>query len=60
MKELTCPNCNTIIHVNDSVRDVICERCLASTGKTFIMIESSDIKKAKNLGDGFFERVEND
>lgn len=60
MKELKCPNCDTVIQVNDTARDVICERCLASTGKQFIMSESPDIGKYRNIGDGFFEKVEND
>lgn len=56
MKEVKCPNCGLIINVKDTARDVICNKCLETTGKTFIMVESTDDNKYRYLGDGLFER----
>jgi DNA-directed RNA polymerase subunit RPC12/RpoP len=58
MKEVKCPNCGTIVNVKDTARDVVCPKCLDTTGKTFIMIESPDAKvSTRYLGDGLFERL---
>lgn len=56
MKEIKCPNCGLTINVKDTAKDVVCNKCLELTGKTFIMIESSDNDNYRYLGDGLFER----
>ncbi len=59
MKEVQCPNCGITINVRETARDVVCNKCLDSTGKTFIMTESPDLKsQTRYLGDGLFERVD--
>ena len=59
MKEVQCPNCGLTINVSENARDVVCNKCLEATGKTFIMTESPDTKnQTRYLGDGLFERVD--
>lgn len=57
MIDIQCPNCNTILNVQHNKALVVCKKCLVETGKKFIMVESEDSPKIRNLGDGFFEKV---
>jgi hypothetical protein len=56
MSELECPNCNTVLIGQKKKENVICKKCLESTGKRFIMVEQKDSQQYDNLGDGFFEK----
>ena len=56
MFTLECPNCSTFLTDQRNKERVVCKKCLEATGKRFIMIESSDTPKHKNMGDGFFQR----
>lgn len=54
--EIMCPNCETVVEVTASnKKDVVCPKCLASSGKRFIMIEHLN-DSVKNMGDGFFTK----
>lgn len=55
MITLKCPNCNSIIDVRSNNGNNICRNCLNNHGKSFIMVESSNNSKPRNIGDGFFE-----
>jgi hypothetical protein len=57
MIDLECPNCKCLITVADGLRkSVYCTKCLESSGKAYIMVESNQIlKKPRNLGGGLFE-----
>lgn len=57
MKEVKCPNCSRILNVKETAKEVVCQKCLDDYSKSFIMIESPDVKKSHtNLGGGFFEK----
>lgn len=59
MKEVQCPNCGLALNVRDTAHDVVCNKCLETTGKTFIMQESQDTQnKTRYLGDGLFETID--
>lgn len=56
MSEIQCPNCETVLEVKTNKAQIICKKCLESTGKRFIMVESSNNDNITNLGDGFFTK----
>ncbi len=56
MNELQCPNCNTVLTGQKNKEMVVCKKCLETTGKRFIMTETTDSLRYKNLGDGFFQK----
>ena len=55
MKEVKCPNCETVVEVSHNAEKVICPNCLANHQKQYIMIESDSTKNFRYLGEGFFE-----
>ena len=55
MKEVKCPNCDTIVEVSSTAEKVFCPNCLANHQKQFIMIESDSNRSFRYMGDGFFE-----
>lgn len=58
MNELQCPNCNTILTGQKSKEKVVCKKCLETLGKRFIMTETNESARYKNMGDGFFQKDE--
>ena len=56
MSEIKCPNCNSVLDVNNKATKVVCKKCLQETGKRFIMIETNSNQDIQNLGDGFFSK----
>lgn len=55
MIELVCPNCKRSIRVKEGGGEQICPKCLESYGVSYIMVESKNVKKPRNLGGGLFE-----
>ena len=55
MVEVKCPNCSKILEVQHNKKAIVCQNCLTTTGKEFIMVEQRDCQY-KNLGGGFFEK----
>lgn len=58
MIDLQCPNCECVLNVQKNKERVVCPKCLAESGKRFIMIESNDNPGYHNLGDGLFQKEE--
>lgn len=55
MSERKCPNCDSVVEIKDSHKLIACPKCLHTTGKRFIMVETKSSPKVENMGDGFFQ-----
>ena len=56
MIDLICPNCKRTIQVRESAKEVICPKCLETSGVSYIMVESKQNPKPRYLGGGLFEQ----
>ncbi len=55
MSERKCPNCDAVVEIKDTHKIIACPKCLHTTGKRFIMVETKSSPKIEDMGDGFFQ-----